>query len=191
MNHAADEQDLRELQAEILAEETSPWEPPVVARAFVRASEAETFVFRMQTWIELSAVGSPFLLLRLPTAEEAVIGHFRAALAAFGHHDTRPEDCEPEELVALGNKIVRAIRAGFAMRLRLLPPEGKELAEDPGCGQWLSTMRFLKAQMGFALWEAQELPVAQAFALIVAQRTFEGWRVADQTYAMQEVPDDE
>lgn len=184
---AEDEQDLRELQAEIVSAERSPWQPRCVARAFRSAAAGESFVLTMQAWIDLDAAQSPFLLGRLPEAEDDVIERFRQALAIFGHTAAVPEKCEPDELVALGGKMLRAIDGAFAMRVRLQPPEGATLADDPGMGDWLTILRFLKAQMGFPMWEALALPVAQAFALIVSQRTFEGWNLAGESYASRDI----
>jgi hypothetical protein len=185
--NAKDEQELRELQADLLAAERSPWQPRCVSRAF--RSEPAAFVFTLQTWIDLDALRSPFLLSQLPDPEDDVIARFREALAAFGHTITSPEKCEGDELALLGHKMLRTIREAFAMRVNLMPPNGASVQDNPGTGEWLTILRFLKAQMGFGLPEALALPVAQAFALIVSQRTFEGWTVADETYATREVPD--
>lgn len=183
-----DEQDLRELQAELVADERSPWQPRCVSRVFGSASAGQSFVFTMQVWIDLDAVRSPFLLGELPDPDDDVLERFREAFAAFGHVAAEPEKLEGDELALLGHKILRAIREGFAMRVKLGPPPGSKLAEDPGLGEWLSMLRFLKAQMGFSLAEALALPVAQAFALIVSQRTFEGWSVQGESYSDRDDP---
>lgn len=182
-----DETDLSEMQAELVSAARSPWEPRCVARAF-RGSE-EPFVFTVQAWIDLDACASPFLLGRLPEAEEA-LEQFEAAFAAFGHRATTPEACEPQELILLGWKMVRSIAAGFAMRLKLAPPEGcKAAGADNGIGDWLPIVACLKSQLGFSLAEALALTVGQAFALIAAHRVNEGWSVAGETYAQRDVPD--
>ena len=185
-----DEADLREMQGELAAAERSLWQPRAVARAF-RSSE-EAFVFTMQAWIDLDAAQSPFLVGRLPEAEEA-LAQFAVAFAAFGHVATTPEACEPEELVLLGNKMLLEIGRGFAMRLHLAPPEGCKLAggSDNGLGEWLPILACLKSQIGFSLAEALSLTVGQAFAIIAAHRCNEGWGIAGETYAQRDIPETE
>lgn len=186
---AQDEQDLRELQAELVQADQSLWEPACVAAAFCTTDAP--FVLTMQGWIDLEAAESPFLLGSLPDAEVA-LDHFRLAFAAFGHERTTPEECDPEELVALGRMMLRAISAGFSMRARLAPPDGcKMVSGDNGLGEWLPIVACLKSQLGFSLTEAMALPVAQAFALVAAHRCNEGWSVCGETYRMRNVPNAE
>ena len=187
---ATDEQDLREMQAELVSAERSPWQPRCVARAF--RSQEESFVFTMQAWIDLDAAASPFLLGQLPEAEDA-LAQFEVAFAAFGHQGTTPEACEPEELILLGRKMLAEIGRGFAMRLHLAPPEGCKLAggSDNGLGDWLPILACLKSQIGFSLAEALSLTVGQAFALIAAHRCNEGWGIAGETYAQRDIPETE
>lgn len=184
-----EEKDLRALQAELVAAEQSPWQPSCVARAFCRAAAGEVFVFRMQTWIDLEAVRSSFLLGEMPEAEEAIPA-FEDAFAAFGYDETTPERCDPDELLLLGERMVQAICKGFAMRLRLAPPEGRVAAKGAsGLGDWLPILACLKTQLGFPLDEALRLPVGQAFGLIAAHRCNEGWEVAGETYVERDVAD--
>ncbi len=184
-----EQQELREFGAELAANARSPWEPRCVARAF--RSRDEAFVFTMQVWIDLDAAASPFLQLQLPEAEEAVDA-FAAAFRAFGHYETDPATCEPEDLVTIGQRIVRVIAEGFGMRLRLNPPEGcKTVAAQNGLGDWLPVLACLKTQMSFGLLEAKMTPVGEAFALIAAHRCNEGWSVAEETYADRDIPEGE
>jgi len=184
----SDENDLREMQAELAGAESSLWEPRCVARAF--RSDDDPFVFTMQTWIDLDAVQSPFLIYRQPEAEEA-IEKFRDAFAAFGHRSTTPEACEPEELLALGEKMIRKIREGFSMRVRLAPPDGqREVVGGNGIGNWLAIMGCLKSQMGFSLAESLTLPVGQAYAFITAHRCNEGRTVTGETYELRDVEEE-
>ncbi|MEI6493390.1 MAG: hypothetical protein WCO94_12635 [Verrucomicrobiota bacterium] len=184
-----DEQDLREMQAKLVSAEQSPWQPRCVARAFRSSDEA--FVFTMQTWIDLDAAASPFLLGQLPEAEQA-LAQFEVAFAAFGHVATTPEACEPEELILLGRKMLVEIGRGFAMRLQLAPPEGCKLAggDDNGLGNWLPILACLKSQLGFSLAEALSLTVGQAFALVAAHRCNEGWSIAGETYQQRDIPEE-
>ena len=185
---AQDEQDLKELQAELVQADQSPWEPRCVAAAFCTTDAR--FVLTMQGWIDLEAAESPFLLGNLPPAEVA-LDHFRLAFAAFGHVRTTPEDCDPEELVAIGRMMLRAISAGFSMRAEIDPPEGcKKAAGDNGLGEWLPIVACLKSQLGFSLSEALALPVAQAFALVAGHRCNEGWSVSRETYAHRDIPEE-
>jgi hypothetical protein len=185
---AQDEQDLRELQAELLDVEVSPWEPRCVARAF--RSVVSPFVFTMQAWIDLDAAGSPFLLLQLPEAEDALAA-FEVAFEAFGHVATTPEACDDDELVLLGNKMILTIARGFSMRLKLSPPEGFEAAEaDNGLGDWLPILACLKGQLDFSLAEALALDVGQAFALVAAHRCNQGWSVSGENYTLRDVARD-
>ena len=182
-----DEQDLREMQAELVAAATSPWEPSCVAMAFRTADSP--FVLTMQAWIDLEAAQSPFLLGKLPEAEEA-LAHFELAFEVFGHMESTPEACTPEELILIGRKMQRAIARGFSTRVKLAPPEGSKLAGvDNGMGEWLPLLACLKSQLGFSLAEALALRVDQAFALIAAHRINEGWQVAGETYAQREFSD--
>ncbi len=179
---------LRAWGEELAGAAESIWQPGCVCRAFMRTDAA--FIFRMQTWIDLEAVESPFLLERMPEAEEA-IWHFEVAFRAFGYDGTTPEACDPEELLALGDRMLEVIREGFAMRLRLAPAEGKASARGgDGMGNWLPILAALKSQLQFALGEALRLPVGQAFALLAAHRCNEGWRVVGDTYASRDVPDE-
>lgn len=183
-----DKADLREMQAELVGAQSSPWEPRCVARAF--RTDDDPFVFTMHAWIDLDAVQSPFLIYRQPEAEEA-LWDFGAAFAAFGHRETTPEACEPDELLALGEKMIRKIREGFAMHVRLAPPVGeREVTGDNGLGNWLPILACLKAQLGFSLAEALALPVGQAYALIAAHRCNEGRTVAGETYALRDVQEE-
>jgi hypothetical protein len=184
---AEDEQDLRELQAELVSAEQSPWQPRCVARAFRSAAPEEPFVFTMQTWIELDAVQSPFLHGRLPEAEDELWAKFEEAFAAFGFDGTTPEKCSGEDLVLIGRKIIRAITHGFSTKLELVPLERSRQSPENGLGGWLPVMACLKAQLGFLWAEAKALPVAQAYALIAAHRCNEGREVAGETYALRDV----
>lgn len=187
---AGDEQDLRELQAELLAAGESPWEPRCVGRAFGRAEGP--FVLTMGAWIELDAARSPFLLLELPEAEGAVEA-FEAAFRAFGHEGTTPWECDAEGLVLLGRKMIAAIREGFGMRLRLSPPEARraDAGADNGLGAWLPIYGCLVGQLGVPPGEAMRMPVGQAFALIAAHRCNQGWTVRGETYAGRDAAADE
>ncbi|MEO8204875.1 MAG: hypothetical protein ABI615_01750 [Chthoniobacterales bacterium] len=186
--NASDEIELRELQHELLASGQSPWEPQCVARAFCSTAAGEPFVFTMQAWIDLEAAQSPLLQGTLPPGETA-LDDFATAFRAFGHRDTTPENCEPEELVLLGHKMIRAIREAFAMRLSLEPPDGsakKSAIADSGMGFWLPVFSCLTSQLGFSRADALATPVPQAFALIASHRVNQGWSVAGETYALRD-----
>lgn len=185
-----DEQELRELQAELVAAEGSPWQPRCVARAFRRRAAEAPFVLTMQGWIDLDAAESPVLLGVLPEGDGRLLERFEEALAAFGFEGTTPEACEPEELVLLGRKMVRAVWEGFSTQCELARPDGARPAGvDHGMGRWLPILACLIGQLGLTMREALDLPVAQAFALIAAHRCNEGWQVAGETYAMRDVGD--
>ncbi len=182
---AEDEQDLRDMQAELVATERSPWEPRCVARAF-RTGESP-FVFTMQTWIDLDAATSPFLLGRLPDDKD-YLAQFEVAFSAFGHVATTPEACDEEELVLLGNKMILTIARGFSMRLNLTPPEGFEAAgANNGIGEWLPILACLKGQLDFSLAEALSLDVGQAFGLLAGHRCNQGWSVSGENYSLRDV----
>lgn len=183
-----DEQDLRDLQSELGAAKSSPWQPRCVARAFGSGTTAGEFVLTMQAWIDLDAVESPFLLGVLPEDSERALEDFALALQAFGYGAATPENCDGEELVALGERMVRAIVEAMGMELQLAPPEGCTLDRtDNGMGKWLPIMACLVSQMGLSLTEARALAVGQAFALIAGHRVNEGWSVAGENYALQDV----
>jgi hypothetical protein len=187
---------LRELQEQLAGTARSPWQPRCVARAF-RSPEADdrhqisqAFVFTMQTWIDLDAVQSPFLLEELPDPDlghEAVISAFEEAFAAFGHTGTTPAECAPFQLVLLGKSMIRVIRQGFAMRLRMNPPKGFESSagSDDGFGDWLPVMACLKAQLYFGWEEALAMQVERALAVVNAHRRNEGWTPAETPYALR------
>lgn len=188
---AQEEQDLREWSAELAGAERSPWEPRCVAQAFCSGAADEALVFTMQVWIDLEAVRSPFLLGQMPEAEVAY-ARFAEAIRAFGHPSPTPEACTGEELVSVGQQIIRVIGQAFAMRLRLAPPEGmvSQAAADNGAGDWLPVVACLKSQLGFSLADALALPVGQAFALIVGHRCNQGWSVAGETYVSRDAADE-
>lgn len=146
----------------------------------------------MQVWMDLDAVQSPFLIGMLPPAETAGV-EFELAFRAFGYAETTPENCAPEELVVLGQLMIRVIQAGFAMRLKLNPPEGFRVqkSDENGMGDWLPVVACLKSQLHFGIAEIPLLGVGQAFALIAAHRVNEGWSVAGETYASRDVADEE
>ncbi len=178
-----DREDLRAVQAEMLA--AARWQPSCVTHAFCVRDEA--FRFTMQAWIDLDACASPFLHSQLPQADEAVV-RFAQAFRAFGYRDTTPEVCSPDELVMLGERMNRVIAEGFAMQLKLRPPEGYKTGDvSHGLGDWLPVLACLKSQMGLSLAEALALKVGQAFALITAHRCNEGWTVIGETYADRDV----
>lgn len=186
-----DEQDLRELQAELVAAERSPWQPRCVSRAFRRAAAGEAFVFTMQAWIDLDAARSPFVLGRLPDAEE-LFPRMEEAFRAFGHPMPTLEKCDGDELFAIAQMIRRSVTEAFSMRVKLEPPEGRKAkGNDDGMGDWLPVLACLKTQMGFTLSEALLLPVGQAFALLAGHRCNEGWRVAGETYEQRDIADDD
>lgn len=180
---------LREWGEELAGAHASLWQPSCIARAFARQTQG-AFVFRMQTWIDLEAARSPFLLGQLPEAEEAVV-RFSEAFAAFGYDGTTPEACDPEGLILLGERMMEAISEGFGMRLRLSPPEGPcaEVAGD-GMGSWLPVLACLVSQIGLTMAEARALPVGEAFALIAGHRINQGWTVKGETYADRDVEDE-
>lgn len=185
---AEEEKDLREMQAELSAAEQSPWQPAAVARTFRSGPATAPFVFRMQTWIDLSAVESPFLLGDLPVGDEGLLERFREAFVAFGWAETTPENCDAGELILLGKRLIAAVEDGFAMSVRLVPPDGGLLPpRDEGMGTWLGIIAFLVGQMGLRPVDALDLPVGQAFALIAAHRVNTGWTVAGETYVTREV----
>jgi len=185
-----DEQDLRDLQSELVAAKSSPWQPRCVARSF--GSATESFVLTMQAWIDLDACQSPFLLGRLPEEGEAILLQFEAAFRAFGHPGTTPDACDGDELVLLGWKMVRAIVLAFAMSVKLEPPQGQKMEHhDNGLGEWIAILACLKSQLGFSMTEALALPVGQAFALIAAHRCNEGCIVAGETYEMRDIAETE
>ncbi len=180
-----DKQDLQELQAELVAVETAPWQPRCVSEEFRIA--VDPFVFTMQTWIDLEAAHSPFLLGELPEAKDAV-EEFETAFRAFGHEETTPEECDPEGLVLLGRRMLAVIASGFSMRLNLEPPDGfSKVTQDNGMGDWLPVLACLKSQLGFSLAEALRLRVGQAFALMSAHRCNEGWSVSGESYLLRDV----
>lgn len=185
-----DEKDLREMQAEIAEAERSPWEPAVVSEAFRERAPGTPFIFRMQTWINLDVVHSPFLLGRLPDAE-MVLKDFSAAFAAFGWWETTPQECDAEDLILLGRRMLDAVTHGFSTQISLLPPEGAQTAApDHGMGQWLPILSCLVGQMGFRLVDALDAPVAQVFALVAGHRCNTGWSVAGEPYALRGVAEE-
>lgn len=185
-----DEQDLRELQEEIIAADVSLWEPRCVASCFARKDTP--FDFTMQAWIDLDAVKSPFLLGKLPEAENVLV-QFQEAFAAFGHIDTTPEACDAEDLILLGRLIITLIEEAFAMRIKLAPPEGRRTTEkgSTGIGGWVALLACLKTQLGFSLDEALSFNVGKAFALIAAHRCNDGWNVSGETYAQRDIPENQ
>lgn len=194
----SDVADLHELQAELAAVEREPWEPRCVARAFRTAQDP--FVFTMQAWIDLDAAASPLLLGRLPEVDgtnadalDAIMRDYRAAFAAFGHHDTTPEDCTPEELISLGRQMIRVVAAGFSMQVSLARPDGTTGSQqrDDGMGEWLPIFACLVAQLGLSPTDVRTLPVAQAFALIASHRVNTGWRVISEPYALRDAARDD
>jgi hypothetical protein len=180
---------LRELQAQLAGTAQSPWQPRCVAEAFRSPAISHAFVFTMQAWIDLDAVQSPFLLEELPDpdlGEGAIITAFEEAFAAFGHTGTTPAECAPFQLMLLGKSMIRVIRQGFAMRLRMNPPKGFESAgADDGFGDWLPVMACLKAQLYFGWDEALALQVERALAVVNAHRRNEGWTPAETPYALR------
>lgn len=183
-----DLRDLQEFQEELLEAERSPWQPGCVSEAFF--SEQSPFVLTMQVWTDLEKMKSPFLLAQLPDAENA-IEKFEEAFRAFGHWETKPENCDPEELILLGRMMIRSICNAFAMRLRLEPPEGcKSVTGNNGLGNFLPLLACLTSQLGLSVSDALALPVARAYALVAAHRCNEGWSVSGETYANMDVPDE-
>lgn len=185
-----DEKDLRELQAEIGAADRSVWQPEVVAGAFRDRAPGTPFVFRMQTWINLDAVRSPFLLGRLPEAETA-LEDFDAAFAAFGWWEAAARGCDADDLILLGRRMLDAVVHGFSTQIALRAPEGSQSAgADHGMGQWLPILACLTGQMGWRLADALDAPVAQVLALIAAHRCNTGWSVAGEPYALRGVAEE-
>jgi hypothetical protein len=184
-----DLQGLRELQAQLAGVSASPWQPRCIADAFRTPEEEQRFVFTMQTWIDLDAARSPFLLGSLPSPDlewEEVMEEYRNAFAAFGCTEERLEKCEPEDLILIGQSMIRTIDRGFALRLRMNPPKGFEsTAGDDGFGDWLPAMACLKSQMHFLWSEALAMSVEQALAVINAHRRNEGWTPAETPYALR------
>ncbi|GEM_PF-7055564 len=192
----AEEEGLQSLSKDLAGAEQSPWEPRCVARAFHRGLGEHAFVFTMQTWIDLDFAKSPFLQGELPTARNEspeelrrLLGEYETAFRAFEHVST-PAICTADELIQFGRKMIGAIERGFAMKLKMEPPEGFEAAATTsrdGFGDFLPVLACLKSQLHFSLAEALALPVKQALALIAAHRRNQNWRPAGDTYASRDI----
>jgi len=182
-------QELRELQAQLAGTGESPWQPRCVARAFQTPDIEHPFVFTMQAWIDLDAAESPFLLGELPDpdlGENGIMRVYRTAFTAFGCTEERLAECNPQDLIFIGQSMIRAINRGFSMRLKMNPPKGFESASgDDGFGDWLPVMACLKAQLYFGWGEASAMPVERALALMNTHRRNEGWTPAETPYAMR------
>lgn len=185
-----DLQDLMELQAELAALERSVYQPSCVSRVFATAAEEAPFVFRMQTWIDLDAIRSPVLELRLPHEDEGVLPALAGALAAFGHHEATVEELEPEQVIMLFGDMIAAVQQGFSMRLTVEPPRRAESRADGGFGSWLPLYTCLLGQLYIPRAEVRQMPVAEAFAILAAHRWCHGWSVQGETYKNRDVRED-
>jgi hypothetical protein len=175
-------QDLLSLAADLAAAEQSAWQPRCVARAMAAPEEGRP-VFTMQTWIDLDAASSPLLEGRLPETEEDL----HAAVDAFR---CGPVDLSAEEAVGLGLLMREAIEEAFAMSLPMNPPgddAGGSTSLCNGFGDWLPIYAALIAQLGLSRSDARSIPVAEAYALLAADKRNRGWQPAGATYAQRDV----
>lgn len=156
----------------------SPWQPACVARAF--ASGPSRLWFTMQRWIDLEAIRSPLLLGEIPAMDE-----LDAALQVFGE---TIDGKTPAEAVQLAELVLREIREGFAMAVKVTPPEaGGELGVDEsGIGDWLALYACLVTQCRLSHAEVMRMKVGAAYALLVGHRVNRGWRVAGIGYAQRD-----
>lgn len=161
-------------------------EPSCVARAF-RSKSTRTFVLTMQGWIDLAAIESPVLQMQLP----GTLAECAAALECFGASAAGIVELTPEEALVMGEEMVLACAEAFSMRLKMRPPGvGETAADDDGMGEWLPVWSSLVTQCGLSPEVANALAVGRAFALIAGLLWHRGWKVADEPYALREVPEE-
>jgi hypothetical protein len=171
---------LREFSADLSRTQLSPWEPRVVARAFARPARSRCR-FTLQVWVDLDHGLSPLLMGRLPTE----IAELDDAIDAFGLGIV---ELTAQEAVDLGMEMLEAIAAGFAMMLKMRPPQGfTTVAADDGFGAWLPLLAALVKEAGLTVAEARSLPVGEAYALLAACRRQAGWETAGPPYSMREL----
>lgn len=156
----------------------SDFEPGCVALVFSRFGDRQAG-FTMQRWIDLSAVLSPLLSTGVLESDADLL-----AAADIFEMDVKDATDEDKALCALGME--RMVREGFAMALKMTQPDAVEGRGDEGFGAWLPMYAFL-IRCGFSDAEARGYEVGQAFALMAATRSNEGWNVAGVKYALRDV----
>jgi hypothetical protein len=185
---AAEEQQLRELSAELAAQQTSPWQPRCIAAAWrssVPSSEFRVPSLTMQGWIDLDAIRSPLLVGDLPELEE-----MEATARAFGVSDFEFRVECPEAAAALAVEMQAAVARAFSAALKMLPPNPEPGTQNPepaddGFGDWMPLLAFLVTEARLTPDDALALRVDRAFMLMAAIRRNQGWRVAGQAYALR------
>ena len=176
----AEERGLRELSADLAGAEKSPWQPRCVCRAF--ASRPGALVLTMQGWIDLEAVRSPLLEGKRPQGDD-LQAQLSAAVDAFGLGPLKVTMEEADELI---DAMLDAIYAAFDTQIKLRQPGDAGPQQPGGCGDWLSVLSCLIAQIGMTRCESLATPVCQAFAIIASHRINQGWHVVDATYAQRD-----
>jgi hypothetical protein len=177
---------LEALQAELLGVSASPWQPRTVARAFARTAPP-LFRFTLQTWIDLDSLKSPLLQGAFPDDEDSL----QAALAAFDHPVEDVTAMTPDEAANLAELMRDAVQRGFSAALRMRPAEGGAAGTGDGFGAFAPVLACLIVQLGFSRADALRTPVEQAFVLIAAHRSNQGWRPAGTPYALRDLENGE
>lgn len=174
----AEEQQLREMGADLATAARSPWEPRCVARAFA-SSRPGGLVLTMQQWIDLDSIQSPLLVHQPFESDEQLadsLAIFGKALHLLG----------PEEAARLTLGMEETVDEAFAMALQMRHPEAKGNARDDGFGTWLPVYGMLVAECGVDPNAALRLDVGRAFALIAVTRRNQGWDVAGIGYGQRD-----
>lgn len=192
-----DEERLDELSKAIAAEENSPLQPAVVARAFLDPGAPLVFGVRLPqvtllAWLRLEAAHSPFVtgeyvgdaaerVQALCTAWEAIVGEPLFPEAIIGA-------VPPEDVLAAEAAIARRVNECFDTFLPLRLPGAKtvEQPRDAGTGWWVRILARLCNGFHMTLEDALDTPLIQAFALLAGHGANDGQEPAGMTWAERE-----
>lgn len=191
-----EEQECLEHAERVAAAENSPWQPRLVAEAFlpqpVRIGGPWSLgPLTMRGWLALDARRSPFLSGD-PIPPEEIPGRIAEVLTAFYGIDHDADDViehlPPGETAAAIAAIRALVCSAFATALSMASPiQGGEPGKEDGFGSWLPVWTALRKELGMGKEEAAETPVAQALAMLATARHNEGYTVKGENYRIKEI----
>jgi hypothetical protein len=176
-----EEQQVRELADDLANATQGAGEPRCIVAAFATMPENRV-VLTMQNWIDLEAIRSPLLQLRLPE-------HLEELEMAANVFRMTVRNLSADNAIRVACVIRQAADEAFSLAMPMRPSSshidnGSDTSD--GFGTWLPLFAFLVAECGLTPAAAGALPVSHAFALLAAHRRNQGWECAGASYAQRD-----
>lgn len=212
---ATDLDALRQIGATLRAQEASPWQPSIVAHAFlahpVMAGPWALPPLTFRQYIALDAARSPVLSGAWghppdpsdptdpshPSDSTLLLDQLAQALSILTSQPVTVDDVctavTPQTIGDVFAGLARLVREAMATALPMRHPiahtTDSGAARDPGIGWWLLVLAALVAECHLTPAAALDLPIHQGFALLAATAARQGAHPAGETYREQEALD--